>query len=110
MILRCFRQTALVCAIAWAAMSCASAPSYESRASVEKVVTHLADAVNSADLDGLMSLFAPEATVFLPSAANPSRLSGLVQIRAGFSPALEARPANPLVIRDLQITVEGPMA
>ena len=66
--------------------------------------------MNSADLDGLMSLFAPDATVFLPSAATPSRLSGLAQIRAGVSPALEGKPTNPLAIRDLLITVDGSMA
>jgi ketosteroid isomerase-like protein len=90
--------------------SCASAPRSASRAEVELVVTGLVAAVNSADVEGFMALFAPEASVFLPSAANPSRLTGPAQIRAGISPAFEARPTNPMVIRDLLITVEGTMA
>ena len=57
-----------------------------------------------------MDLFSPEATAFLPSAANPSRLTGKAQIRAGVSPALESRPTNPMAVRDLLVTVHGMLA
>jgi ketosteroid isomerase-like protein len=101
---------AFVFAFALVTASCASAPRSASRAEVEVVVNGLVAAVNSADVEGFMAFFASDASVFLPSAANPSRLTGHAQIRAGISPALAARPTNPMAIRDLLITVEGTMA
>ena len=96
--------------VALTAASCVSAPRSTARAEVEVVVGKLVASVNSADAEGFMSLFASDASVFLPSAATPTRLTGLEQIRVGVSPMLESPPINPMAIRDLQITIGGGMA
>jgi ketosteroid isomerase-like protein len=98
------------CAVVFVTGSCVSASRSTPTASVALVVSRLVTAVNSADLDGFMGLFAPQASAFLPSAANPSTLTGYAQIKAGVSEALATPPRNPMAIRDLLITAERTMA
>lgn len=90
------------------AAACASAPTPTPDAG--RVAQALVDAVNAADVEAFLDLFAPDATVFFPSPENAARLEGLPAIRAGLGKALDAKPKVPLVPSGLSVTVSGDLA
>jgi ketosteroid isomerase-like protein len=79
-------------------------------AAVREFVT----ALGNADLDGLLATFEENATVFMPIADAPTRLSGKTAIREGFRPFLDRvrqsgkePPYMTLTPRDLQVQSLG---
>ena len=92
------------------AVSCTSAPAQAPAAAAGRVAHALVDAVNAADAEAFLDLFAPDATVFFPSTQNAARLEGLPAIRAGLGTALDAKPKTPLVLSGLSVTVSGDLA
>lgn len=92
------------------AAACASTPSAAPPPAVGAVARALVDAVNAADVEAFLDLFAPDATVFFPSPENAARLEGLPAIRAGLGTALDAKPKIPLVMSGLSVTVSDDLA
>src|SRR5215472_14854262 len=58
------------------------------------VAVSLVNAIVSSNLDGVMAVFADDATAFMPTANAASRLTGKPEIRRAFAALLQNAPAS----------------
>ena len=96
-------------ALALALCACASTRDSDD-AALRQLASDVVQSVNDADLDRFVSFFATDASAFFPSPANRARVRGVDAIRAAVAPAFAAKPANPLVLKDLEIRSDGDFA
>lgn len=103
-----------VLALALVALTISGASAQTPTSSPEETVNVLVRALETSDIDLLMSTFDESATAFMPSALVPSRRSGKAAIREAFESFFKSAPpgAGPLTItpRDMETQRMGDVA
>jgi ketosteroid isomerase-like protein len=78
------------------------------------VAVSLLNAIVTSNLEGVMAVFAEDATAFMPTASAPTRLTGKAEIRGAFAALLQNAPASaaprPVSARDLAVQSFGDVA
>jgi hypothetical protein len=82
--------TVLITIVPAAANAAAPQAGPGDEAGVQKVVDGFIDSLNAADVNSLMSFFAPDATLFFPLSSLPLRLEDRQQIATAFGAFFEA--------------------
>jgi|SRR5215471_5582971 len=62
--------------------------------SATDVATSLVNAIVTSNLDGVMAVFADDATAFMPTANAATRLTGKAEIRRAFAALMQNAPAS----------------
>src|SRR5579864_4275572 len=104
----------MVFALALAALTISGVSAQSPPSSPEETAKVLVRALETSDIDLLMSTFDESATAFMPSPLVPSRRSGKVAIREAFETFFKSAPpgAGPLTItpRDMETQLLGDVA
>lgn len=111
---QCRVVVAALCIVTLATGSTAQSPSSPVADDALATIRVFLAALSNADLEGLVNTFEENATVFMPFADIPARLSGKAAVRHGFRPVLDRTrqsgsvpPYMTLTPQDIQVESLG---